>query len=763
MRLTRRRAATSPASRRRVGFAATLTVLFVVASWLSPAWVYSQFPFRAADPRRPIAVEVDVDEAGGDARKFLDQIDAFLQDGQWSEAVDAVQKVMAEYGDKVVLVHKTANNFRHYVSVRDYCQRRLVDPKFAAVLDVYRPRVDPLAKQWYETGLAKRDEKLLQRIVDEAFAGSWTDEALYALGELALSRGDAPSARAAWTRIFPPDPNQPAAAAAAYPDSDLKPADVDARLVLASILQGDRARAAEELDRSLRGGPGFTQRYPETRGRLGGKEGKYADLLRDLLKQSESWPTPRPDDDWPTFAGDYERNAIAPSAVAVAGKAWKNPIDLKAVSVMPAAISREYSQRRVGETSGRPLAYVPSVSGDRLVIHQQVASADNAQMGVDQILVYNLETGGPAGAQPVVYTSDKWPLYSPKSLGVPRFTTTIFGNRIYACLGPTTPPEFGDAPEVFRQSIVCLDFVGRSGWPGEHVSGHRLPAGWRAEGAPICDGPRLYVLLRETTPAKEHSHVACFDAENGRRLWTRKLASGDVRARSSEGELEITNSLLTLAHGVLYANTNLGVVAALEAVDGRVKWTTAFPRASQMDLSKPLGYFYRDLNPCIYHEGTVFVAPNDTPAVFALDAATGRVWWSLDLPDATHLLGAVGDKLIASGDRLYWLQFDRAHPEAGAKLASWYGDGQPPGYGRGTLVGDVVYWPTEAEIHIFDQKTGVRRGLIALFAEPAFREKTGNLIVAGGKLLVAQPDRIVAFNQFSRRQRDEAQSITQRR
>ncbi len=77
-----------------------------------------------------------------------------------------------------------------YVSVnlRDYGHRKIAAlPREA--LDLYRQRVDPMAQRWYEEGIAARDADLLARIVEEVFCSTWGDDALLALGELALGIG----------------------------------------------------------------------------------------------------------------------------------------------------------------------------------------------------------------------------------------------------------------------------------------------------------------------------------------------------------------------------------------------------------------------------------------------------------------------------------------------------------------------------------------------------------------------------------------------
>ncbi len=190
------------------------------------------------------------------------------------------------------------------------------------------------------------------------FCSSWGDDALLALGEMALEQGQYGAARGYWERIleFPPEtilssrfkaarqldgitaaefqridhwykldgsPDPPvyrlrhdelmsdedalslvrfwkdagqAPAALAYPATSLPLADVRARLVLASILEGSLERAAGELD-------AFTARHADAEGVLAGRKVKYAAALAEMLASAGAWPTEPPSSDWPTFAG----------------------------------------------------------------------------------------------------------------------------------------------------------------------------------------------------------------------------------------------------------------------------------------------------------------------------------------------------------------------------------------------------------------------------------------------------------------------------
>src|SRR5262249_54984311 len=156
----------------------------------------------------------------------------------------------------------------------------------------------------------------------------------------------------------------------------------------------------------------------------------------------------------------------------------------------------------------------------------------------------------------------------------------------------------------------------------------------------------------------------------------------------------------------------------------------------------------RDLNPAVVHENRVIVAPSDAHAIFAFDAASGRLLWKTepiaDDVKLSHLLGVARGRLVATGDRV--LLFD---VRTGKLVSTWPDNKSLEGYGRGLLAGDRIYWPTRTEIQVLDQATG-------LLSEPPIRlQETyqtsgGNLVAGDGYLIVAQTDGLVVFCQNSR-------------
>ncbi|HEX4148329.1 MAG TPA: PQQ-binding-like beta-propeller repeat protein, partial [Pirellulales bacterium] len=506
---------------------------------------------------------------------------------------------------------------------------------------------------------------------------------------MALERGDGAQARNYWQQLISADRWQQAFAARpdrrppwlVYPDTDIDPAEIAARLLLATILD-NAPTARPELDQ-------FRAKYPESHGRLAGHDADYAQTLGALLEASGSWTATPELSDWATFAGADQRTRQVRARLDVGAVRWKQ--------VLPKSpgVELSFSTRRVAEDHREPLSYYPLVVGDWLLVNSQFS-----------IRAYDIRTGNPAwGLDPVIYRdpefTDQRHTNRP-TLGMPRFTMTASGGKLFARMGSAVTGTQNEQPVPSAQGyIACLDLAaeGKLLWratPSEER--------WAFEGSPLCDGQRVYVGMRRSD-VRPQAHVACLDVRTGQLLWRRLVCSAETPAQQGPWD-EITHNLLTLHEGLLYYNTNLGAVAALDAGSGHLAWVTSYPRAKSGDLSQRATHFYRDLTPCVYDSGRLFVAPSDAPPVFALDAASGLLLWKVepsqnDTP--IHLIGVAGGHLWASGEKLWWIDI-----ATGKRRGYWPEGPTPKSLGRGALAGDKVYWPTTHEIYVFDQQSGLQ-------------------------------------------------------
>lgn len=771
-------------------FERLLGVILIVTgfAWSLPAYGQPFFPRRFAVPggaTQPLSHSLtsQIKEADNVARSHLERVDKFLDNQQWDEAIDTLRQVMKEDSDAtlrvVVTEQVSGQRFDRFVTLRDACQMCLASMSRDApeALAYYRRQVDPLAQRWLEEAIAANEAQRFEQIVDRLFLSSFGDDAALRLGDLRLAAGQFTAARSLWERISPLlrfprqsenqldgrgdlslwravygvqieqawDVLQPLLTDTetprfylAFPDTDLDLATVRARLVLVSILEGASRRA--EIEWEI-----FRRLHPESAGELAGKRGKLVDLLAELLEQSRQWPPLPPSENWPTFAGSWSRNGQAATAVDPALRPiWSRR--LPNISGEKDLLTE--TERRIGERRGELLSYFPLKVGDAVILQTGTEVKD--------ILAVDLQTGRdlwPGTETPGADDADRTDRLAAAlpEVGVRRYTLSADGHVLFAKLGPQAsglrvepnrdPPQPGylAALDLDAQKKRLLEI---------RLDDQPWGAGWAFEGPPVVDGAMLYVMLRRRENARSQSHVACFELHSNRAKlrWRRMLVAAESPGQGQYDEY--TNNLLTLDQGILYANTNLGVIASLRASDGDLRWLVRYER-SPLEPDEPDAtgrHYQRDLNPCLVFLDRVVAAPADTDRIFALDAATGTVLWSTrpaQTTDVMHLLGAADGKLVATGDRVYWFDL-----ETGQMLRRFPDRVQQSlrGFGRGVLAGDNLYWPTLEKIFVFDHPQ------MALARQPIELSRLGltggNLLIADDVLLVATSDRLVAFNEY---------------
>ena len=721
------------AGKRTVLATTVIVALFVLKAGLleaqAPAGGLEDTPL--ANRRVRESVSLDVDNV---VIKQLRTVRAHLAERQWDQAFEMIRQISTAGGDQLVPVSPG-----RYLNVRAYVNLLLARLD-AEGLALFRETIDPQAQQWFETGKRNHDEKLLDQLVSRAFVSSKTDDALDLLGRWAWERGELSLARRYWLQILPLANNGTAGETELvlrYPDTDLDRAVVLARLVLCSIVEGDHQRAGREQ-------AAFARLFPHATGMLAGRTGNLAETLAAVITEAQEWEFSHADVTAQTFALNGERNQVLPHAVDVGAIRWSVPLPQTPLPV--------HERRRAFNDLG-PLSYYPVVWDDVVLVND-----------AERIFAWNLESGLPAWSSGEEGDASIYPLAgglpsplpSRPAVGVPRFTMTVDDGRLYAKLGTPITSRAQREHSSLPSDLVCLDLArdqGKLKWLP--VSAKPDLTGWSFEGAPVVSEDRCYVVLRRSPPQIE-SRVACYKADTGKLIWNRKVFAGVGEA--DEGFNSISHHLLTLAENRLFYSTDMGAVAALDARDGALLWVVTYDRREKPSAEVLSDHTKWGLTPCLFHQGTVVVAPNDFDGVMAIDAMSGIVLWKRKLRGGIrHLLAVRDGMLILSGDRLWGLNLH--NPERGGWQIG-FDDPAAHGYGRGLVAENLVYWPTRDEIFIVDYATGriVRR--VALSALHGVHG--GNLIIANGMLLIAQPNRLVAFGQYAGRRLPLRQDISSR-
>jgi outer membrane protein assembly factor BamB/tetratricopeptide (TPR) repeat protein len=598
----------------------------------------------------------------GETKAYLSRLkwaDELTAQQKWTEAVNEYQQLLREGGEALV------PDAGRSVQLRRLCQLRLaaLPPQG---LEVYRRRVDAQARRWLEQGMAERDPALLRRVVDEAFSSRVGDQALDVLGDLAFERGDFAEARQWWRLLAPPAPK---AGQLHFPDPQVDVARVQAKQILALIFVGDLKAAEAELQQ-------LAKRYPKAAGHLAGRDGNYAAILRDWLRQPPDFPEQH---DWPTFAGSPARNRdladLSPRLWAT-GPTWRvslaQPGKLLPPTEEPPVVSTELARR---------LAFHP------ILVADQVLVAD-----ARRVLAFDLKTGRLRFRYELFEDGGQADVPEQKLPAEPeaRYTLTAADGRVYACLGATSPA----LAEEGGSFLVCLDL---------QADGKKRPrqrwlvraGGGKAaffEGAPVVCQRRLYVAVSRPVDGRAaganrliRTAIACYDAEDGQLRWQCPICDG---AETSS----VPQHLLTLAGGLLVYSSDAGVLVGLDVETGKLAWglrtsrRTPAARRTVEERSVP-----RDLAPPVFAEDRLFVAPPDTERLLCLDPYTGRMLWEREGIEVVHLLGCSRGRLIfttPTGLRAVEIQ-------TGADGWLLPAEGKLPGFGRGLLAGGWIFWPVQ--------------------------------------------------------------------
>lgn len=179
------------------------------------------------------------------------------------------------------------------------------------------------------------------------------------------------------------------------------------------------------------------------------------------------------------------------------------------------------------------------------------------------------------------------------------------GRRVFVVAGrsPRDPESEGECGNALLAFEAPEDAPSSLGLPRDLASGGRPRLVWAIAGAtrlaadgsrreesaladlkhaefqpgPCCASGVLFVQAR-TYAGEVRAHLLAFSAEDGRLLWRRFIAQGaDVfedRGKLGQGDApRLSGAPLTQSGGRLFVSTNLGVVAAIDAIDGLPIWS----------------------------------------------------------------------------------------------------------------------------------------------------------------------------------------------
>jgi outer membrane protein assembly factor BamB len=232
--------------------------------------------------------------------------------------------------------------------------------------------------------------------------------------------------------------------------------------------------------------------------------------------------------------------------------------------------------------------------------------------------------------------------------------------RLYAYDLATGRELWNHAPRLATDGL-------RPRWDGTGTYAERM----MVAGTPTVAGARVLVPCYRMQGRIDY-HVACYELASGELLWSTLVISGQ-RERNMFGRptREFVAAPLVVSGARVFAQTELGTLAALDLFGGRILWQTTYaqiplPKTKQYN-APPRPLTWRLAPPVV--AGEVLVAtPSDSTEVVGLRLADGTKLWSYSAESLqerdrenerlgfNQLVGADADTLFLSGAKLAALQ-----------------------------------------------------------------------------------------------------------
>ena len=282
-----------------------------------------------------------------------------------------------------------------------------------------------------------------------------------------------------------------------------------------------------------------------------------------------------------------------------------------------------------------------------------------------------------------------------------RFQPAIADGRAFTRWGMDETHQFLTDVAAFdlRSGEMVWSTAGDPAWSGL----------WPAGDPAVADG-RVYFLAllkgyASVLPVSSISLV-CLDAQTGRVLWKRALASQNLtlltssRSNYREQQFDLAHygSAVTVHQGAVYCLTNMGFAARCDARDGVVEWAANYPQV-QLRWNVRNVVQQQGAPPCVVG-GHVLFLPRDGQGAFALEASTGKMAWDNPFVPSAEAVGVADGLLLASDTRSV------GAIDAATGRLRWHRDFGEGLLGRPMLAGSAVCVGTPSGLQRLAAATG---------------------------------------------------------
>ena len=570
---------------------------------------------------RDTGVYVDDSFEGARALASASQL---VRAGRHEEAAVQAQTVIETFGDKVGRDAESDT----FVSLARLMEREMSQWP-AEALAAYQRQFDQAAKAPFERAWRARRIVDLLAVADRFFFTTWGYRAADGASQLAMEQGDLPLAMELYEQRLP-----------RHPLGAQKRGDYLARTAICAALLGWPEVASGAIDRLESIEPPAQTTWP------GEGQTDLPEFRRKVfsLRPARASATTS---EWPILGGDPSRSRLSPAGIRRRAPLWSSR---KFTSDVRLASGETDGDQFTDGVDASLLCFVPVIGEDTVYF------CDRWRVwAIDAISGADLWEYGRLSAEALLAGS------------IPRghathgavYSPTLSDRRVYAVIGGPTRFSFQSSPRRRRAraaSLVCLDAAtGAVIWKADRDNRGSLFDGLALDTSPVVHRGRLYVVGRYARAAGlgQSCHLMCLDAATGQPIWRTQLASGEAVG------FGVKPALPAVAGNSVFVCTNMGVVAAVNATTGRVRWLKIHRREWARlggwpvpgGMSGPMTPGPAQCSPVLLWKHYVVVSPADDGAIYLFDRATGREEARIDRDSpwrAPCLLGIVEDRLYAA-------------------------------------------------------------------------------------------------------------------
>lgn len=639
------------------------------------------------DPGRPLQMP----PASTEVKEALEDFERFQRRGAWERALKALYTIPEDQAPRFV---DGEDGFIISVARKRRDVLAELPPEGRAA---YRLFYDAEARKLFDEAEGAAEQAKLERVFSAYFTTSVGDDAADRLGDLYFERGRFDRAADCWL-----------AALRDHPDTNLSPAALATKAALA-LHRASRVSEFDQLREDLEG------RYRNETVTLGGRTAPPAELLQSLLGAESSDPNSR----------RQAANDDAPLKLDSSTEPdWVVPI---AETVEAGMTTAELDQWRAGPLSD----IVPSATVDesRLYLnylgHILAVDLKTGKLLWRSASFHNLET---QVNQPAARFSDP-----------AQFAILARGEFLW-CV--TRDPKDANYNASFQ--LVCRRADG-----GEVVwTSTDLPelAPFGPSGTPLLGDDLLFVAAEsQQNQPLPGQWILAIRPHDGKLMW--KTEVGSFRQNRQQyyyyGARQTTpRPRLLLDAGTLYVDTQIGVLARLDADSGTLEW--GFGYQTEPTQGNRYVVYNRVSEPATEGGGPIplgddalLVKGAQSSRLYAVDPNRMKLQWERAIGKSARPLGALDGAIILGGDELGSLDVQTRNLSWAARLPGGSGSGavlvRPDGVRQLTPRGVFDVDPTTGDIRTIFR--GADLGAAA----------GGDLILTADQLLTVSNRAITAY------------------